>query len=456
MIGNRKTFLQRWLNKLFHPPTESSDYREWKQKLFRDRLIVSFWIFLPCIIAFAIKDFVYIYDPENSRRFIENVGREKLEIYRARTIYPYSIIALNWIVCWYRFRKDRFKHYTTAIFLALVWSQTLYSPIIGTFIGEPSLGDIFHWGLIFLGVGFLIPVRWRLHLVTQLSLIIYYFVIMPIVGQLGLTEVDMSRVFDPDRTVPFLLACSVSIIAISMYERLQQRQFESQRELKVFLHSVTHDLRTPVMAGSMVLRNILQQPGNKLTLDRSVLERLYQGSDRAYKMIDSVIEAHHTEVNGVVINRQSCSIKHLVDSALIDLQPILIEHQAIVDSRLADNLPDIKADPIQLWRVLNNLIDNALKHNRDRICITIDAVVEPGWLYCTVSDDGIGIPKEHCDRLFQLYSRGKRSRYMPGLGIGLYLSQQIIMAHGGEIGVVSSVGSGSTFWFTLPCQLEQL
>ena len=115
-------------------------------------------------------------------------------------------------------------------------------------------------------------------------------------------------------------------------------------------------------------------------------------------------------------------------------------------------MPNIKADPTQLWRVLNNLITNALKHNPNRVRITIDAEIEQNWLYCRISDDEVGISTEQCDRLFKLYSRGKRSRYMPGLGIGLYLSQQIIMAHGGEIGVVSSPGNGSTFWFTLPCE----
>ncbi|MEM8721359.1 MAG: histidine kinase dimerization/phospho-acceptor domain-containing protein [Cyanobacteria bacterium P01_G01_bin.39] len=102
-------------------------------------------------------------------------------------------------------------------------------------------------------------------------------------------------------------------MAIAMYERSQQRQFESRRELKVFLHSVTHDLRTPVMASSMVLENLLQQPGEKLTLDRSVLERLHQGSDRALKMINSVIEAHNTEFNGVIVNLQPCSLNDLIN-----------------------------------------------------------------------------------------------------------------------------------------------
>ena len=327
-IRQRK-FWQRWIDKLFKPQEESADYKAWKQKLFRDRLVVCFWVMLLCVIAFAIKDFTEVYLPENSQRIIENSGRSRLELYRARTIYPYSAIALTWIVCWYRLKKDRFRHHTSAIFLALAWSQTICSLIIGTFLGEPYLGDIFHWGLIFLGLAILIPVRWRIHLIAQLGLIVYYFGTIPILGMLGSIEVDIFFIFDPDTLLPFLLACPISIVAISMYEKLQQRQFESRRELKVFLHSVTHDLRTPVMASSMVLENLLQQPG-KITLDRSVLERLHQGSDRALKMINSVIEAHDTEVNGIIVNLQPCQICSLINSALVDLQPILIEHQALV------------------------------------------------------------------------------------------------------------------------------
>ncbi|NJR61238.1 MAG: hypothetical protein HC769_21830, partial [Cyanobacteria bacterium CRU_2_1] len=69
---------------------------------------------------------------------------------------------------------------------------------------------------------------------------------------------------------------------------------------------------------------------------------------------------------------------------------------------------------------------------------------------CTVQDTGIGIDPDQSDRLFDLYTRGSRARYMPGLGLGLYLCRQIIAAHGGEIGVNSRPGEGATFWFTLP------
>ena len=453
MIGKQK-FLRRWIDKLLYPPAESPDFQAWKQKLFRDRLKICFWIWFICWIAFAIKDFIQIYNLESEyvKNIIAEYGIPRLKMYRHRTIYSFVVNASSWSIQGYRWLKDGYKRYTTLIFLNLFWTLTLYYLIVGTLFGEPYLGDARHWVSIFLGLAILIPVCWRIHLTAQLVLIVYYVGVIPVLGILNVIEVKIPYIVDPETLVPLLLSCPISTLSVAMYERSQRQEFESRRELKVFLHSVTHDLKTPVMASLIVLDNILQQPGSEITLDRSILERLYQGSDRTFRIVDSLIEAHSTEVNGIKLVPQSCRIQDLVNSVLIDLQPVLLQHRALVNNHLQNNLPDIWADPIQLWRVLNNLIGNALKHNPNRVCITIAATVENNYLHLSVSDDGVGISATQSDRLFKLYTRGKRSRYMPGLGIGLYLSQQIITAHNGEIGVISNLGHGSTFWFTVPCQ----
>ncbi|NET39332.1 MAG: HAMP domain-containing histidine kinase [Cyanothece sp. SIO1E1] len=146
-------------------------------------------------------------------------------------------------------------------------------------------------------------------------------------------------------------------------------------------------------------------------------------------------------------------------------------------NQITADLPSVNADINQLWRVFSTLIGNVLKHNPDEIQLTLAAqVVKPGqkvvkvreWgnkkfvsvkllvppqapmLLCTVQDSGAGIAPEQSQRLFKLYTRGAQAQYMPGLGLGLYLCQQIIQAHRGEIGVTSTLNEGSTFWFTLP------
>lgn len=449
-ISKEKT-LWHYLKQLLRSPVESPDYQAWKQKLFRDRLRICFWIMLLCVTAFAVKDFSLVYDPEFSQSVIENSGREEIELYRNRTIYPYLTIAIICLISWYRLRKDGFKRYAKAIFLVFGWSLTLFPLIIGTFFGEPYIGEVDHWGLIFLAQAVLIPVCWRTHLISQLGLMIYYVGIIPLLELLNLIKTEIiSCIFTADTLIPLFSACFISITAVLMYERLQQKEFNTRRELKVFLHSVTHDLHTPMLASSIVLENLLKQPGKQLTVERLVLERLFQGSDRQINLVNSLVEAHHTEVNGIAIAPQPCQITDLVNAILVDLQPILLEHQVVVDNRLTDDLPTIQADPTQLWRVFNNLLTNALKHNPNYIHIIIEATLKSDYLQLTITDNGVGISTAQTQNLFKLYSRGKRARYMPGLGIGLYLSQQIITAHGGEIGVISSPKTGSTFWFTLP------
>jgi signal transduction histidine kinase len=103
------------------------------------------------------------------------------------------------------------------------------------------------------------------------------------------------------------------------------------------------------------------------------------------------------------------------------------------------------------------LISNALKHNPSGICITITAEVvthryRRSYLRCTIKDNGVGVPPDLTKRLFQRYTRGDRARYIPGLGLGLYLCDRIIQAHQGRIGVNSIPGKRTTFWFTLPLQ----
>ncbi len=89
-------------------------------------------------------------------------------------------------------------------------------------------------------------------------------------------------------------------------------------------------------------------------------------------------------------------------------------------------MPLVNADPSQLWRVFNNLITNALKHNPQGINLILDASVEPNMIRCSVRDNGVGMNLQQSQRLFELYVRGDRARYMFGLGLGLYLFRQIV------------------------------
>jgi signal transduction histidine kinase len=175
-----------------------------------------------------------------------------------------------------------------------------------------------------------------------------------------------------------------------------------------------------------------------------------KSSERQLNLINSLMEAHISEVQGIVLQRQPVKLHKIVEDAIADLQPMLTENQIILTNLVKDDLPLVSGDPTQLWRVFSNLIVNAVKHNPPGLDITINAIAQGDQIYCTVVDNGVGLSQKQSERLFDLYFRGSNNRNSVSLGLGLYLSKRIINAHDGEIGVNSTPDQGATFWFTLP------
>lgn len=238
--------------------------------------------------------------------------------------------------------------------------------------------------------------------------------------------------------------------------QLKALETQLRQQLNVFLHAVSHDLRNPVIGTKMVLHNLTNQVGETIQVPRKVLERMQESNERQLGLINSLIETHAAEVWGLKLNCKPLNLKSLVQSALIDLQPMLDKEEVILRDRISPDLPLVIADSLQLVRLYQNLIGNALKHNPPGFCLTLDAQVENGFLRCTVADNGVGISKEQCDKIFDLYFQGKQKRQSVGLGLGLYLCYHIIQAHGGTIGVESELGAGTSFWFTLPVDRQIL
>ena len=281
-----------------------------------------------------------------------------------------------------------------------------------------------------------------------------------------------------------------------LIEDITQRK-QAQESLRVFIHALSHDLRNPVAGMLMVLKNWQTKTGDSIAISRSILERMIQGSEQQLRLINSLLEVHAGELRGLVLHCDRVDLRALVEATATDLEPLINEAQATFTNLVPDNLPAVNADTTHLWRVFSNLIANALKHNLPGLNLTVSAQVinaekliinqkeakqdieklpittlrlrsgqdyrlpipnsqspitnfPSSMIYCTVEDDGVGILPEQCEHLFDLYVRGDRSRHSVGLGLGLYLCRQIIGAHGGEIGVISSPGAGAIFWFTLP------
>ncbi|MBF2027741.1 MAG: PAS domain-containing sensor histidine kinase [Oscillatoriales cyanobacterium C42_A2020_001] len=235
--------------------------------------------------------------------------------------------------------------------------------------------------------------------------------------------------------------------------QLQQKMVELQElsDLKdEFLHAVSHDLRTPMMGMRLVLQNLQKKVEDPIAVSHSVLERMVQSLDRQLAMIRSLLDAQSSDVRGISLTYESLNLGELVTAIVEDLAPLLSQNQATLSNHISSHLPPALVDPAQIRRVLENLLTNALQHNPPGLHLTLTAQTDGDFIRFCVQDNGIGMAQEECDSLFDRYVRGARARRAVGVGLGLYLCKQIIMAHGGEIGVTSAPGKGATFWFTLP------
>lgn len=456
--------------------TESTGYQTWRQQFMRDRLRLTIWIAILCFsILSTVTLHLAFFNPNQFNADIITIFGDAAiaNLMRQTTVVAIITIAIL-LVGFIAAQRTRWaQRHPALMFLVLSLSLTLPDHLVGTYFRFPVTPN---WTLEFLGQALLIPVCWRLHLLSQLIPIAYYAIIYP---ALGITTIGDRSIYDAytvGEIANLFLVCLICDVGVYLYERLQCSEFDSRQQLRMFLHSVSHDLKTPVMGTSIVLDSLLKKPGSEVTIKRAVLERLLQGSDRQLTLINSLLEAHDTEVQGMQLNCAALPLRPIVDAVVMDLTPMLLQNQITLENHVSPNLPLVWADANQLWRVYCNLISNALKHNPHQITVKLRAEVignpeqrkavgaykgaaQPAislqksaspMLRCTVEDTGVGIEPHQCQRLFDLYFRGARARYMPGLGLGLYLCKQAIAAHGGQIGVVSQPGKGSTFWFTLP------
>jgi signal transduction histidine kinase len=432
---------------------ESEEYQTWRQQFLLERLKIALWIAVPAAIALTVNGVIVVF--VDSQQFEQDM----LRIYEDASLIPRmrSQISVNigiqfavLLSCW-RLRYSPWgKQHPRAIFLLLSSMLTWLDMVVGTVFGIPVPPD----PSFFLAQAVLMPVYWRLHLISQLVPILHYAAVYPVLGLTKIGKVDFYNYYSIERAIELIWIGIICISSVYLYEKLKRSEFESQRQLRNIIHAISHDLKTPVMGISVLLQGLLHKNGHQLSIDRTILEQLLAGSERQIHLIKSLIEASSAEIGTLILHCQPAQLSILLDEVINDLEPIALQHRITITQNISAELSLVFIDKTQIWRVFNNLIANAIKHNPHgtKIEITIKQIIDRDrqWIHCSVCDNGVGIPTDQLPHLFKLYSRGQKSRRMPGLGLGLFLCQQIINAHHGDIGVNSQLASGSVFWFTLP------
>ena len=225
-------------------------------------------------------------------------------------------------------------------------------------------------------------------------------------------------------------------------------------ELEQFAYIASHDLKEPLNTISSLIMLIKEETGE--TLDPSVLENL-EYMDASSMRMRSLIETllQHSKL-GAITHVETIDCNALLRDLQKDLATVIQKNGVVFH---IESLPAVKASKVELRLVFQNLITNAIKFRKEDTTpiITISASKDadetfPDQYYHTfnVTDNGIGIPAEHQEKIFTIFQRLHADEAYEGTGIGLAHSKKIGHAHGGTISVESEPGFGSTFSFTLP------
>jgi hypothetical protein len=222
---------------------------------------------------------------------------------------------------------------------------------------------------------------------------------------------------------------------------------QSNDDLNQFAYAASHDLQEPLRMVSLYTQLIQKEYAGKLGKQADqYISFIIDGAQRMESLLTDLLAYSQAGApNREPAAAVDCAL--VLDSVVLNLKAAVEQAGAVVTW---SGLPTIEAHEIRLVQLFQNLVGNAIKYRREdppRIEITAEHL-HPDWLF-SVRDNGIGIKPEYVHQVFGIFNRLHGHRY-PGTGIGLAICQRIVERYGGRIGVDSTPGEGSTFWFTLP------
>ena len=225
-----------------------------------------------------------------------------------------------------------------------------------------------------------------------------------------------------------------------------------QQELKRgVVSTVSHQLKTPLTSLRMSLYLLLEERIGSLNEKQAeLLIAARDDSERLLGILDDLLDLSRIESGKMQVPLDAVSPKALVQDAM---EPFLVDSKdkgVTITNAVPDDMCEVVVDRDKIRQVFANLLSNALRFTSPGGSVTVRACLEPDWVAFSVEDTGIGIPSEYLSHLFEQFYRVPGQAEASGVGLGLAIVKEIILAHGGDVGVESEVGKGSTFRFTLP------
>lgn len=222
-----------------------------------------------------------------------------------------------------------------------------------------------------------------------------------------------------------------------------------ERTRRDFIGNVSHELRTPLTSLLGYTETLLDDSSDPKT--REFLEIIRRNAQRMSRLTEDLLTLARVESGEDRLQQASVAAAELLRDAQTSFSDLTRNRGVALEIAACPEI-QVSADKDAIHQVFANLIDNALKYAPAGKSIEIGATEKPGRVEFYVRDFGSGIASEHLPRLFERFYRvdKARSREAGGTGLGLAIVKHIVLNHGGEIGVTSELGHGSTFWFRLP------
>lgn len=239
-------------------------------------------------------------------------------------------------------------------------------------------------------------------------------------------------------------------LAVKLLQDISE-EIEEQKRREIFVSLVSHEIKNPltsIKAFAQLLKKRILNGEAEESVD--FVDNIDGQIEKLIKIINDLMDISRIRRGLLKLELKPTDIDTLVDSIVENFEPTALERKVIRKGRIDTY---VHVDEIRIGQVLLNLLTNAKKYSPSGTKIVIQVKKKKDMVVVSVTDQGVGIPKERMKDIFRLYSRlenDKLKSQPTGLGLGLYISSAIVKSHKGKIWVKSKEGRGSTFFFSLP------
>lgn len=228
-----------------------------------------------------------------------------------------------------------------------------------------------------------------------------------------------------------------------------EKEIENLKE--DFVATLTHDLKVPIVAAANMIDLFLANKFGDISEKQTfALETMKASNNSLLELVQILLETYKLKEKGIKLVKENTELNPLIENIVKEMTPLATDAKTGINFTKDKTNPTINADAMQLKRVIKNLITNAIDHSNTKKPIDVEIGRIPGFTTISVIDYGQGISKEELKMIFNKYYSAAKKLRKVGTGLGLYLSQQIAVAHGGEIVVTSEENVKTEFCVKIP------